>query len=66
MKENKYLHEVYIANKELIDNPTDYRVHNWGNYIPDDLRSGWINLSNEAKAAVFLCCEARANNEEWD
>ena len=61
MAQNKYLLEVYLSHKKIIDN---FQVFTWSDYIPGDIAADWSVLSKEVKAAVFLCCNKRVNDEE--
>jgi hypothetical protein len=40
--------------------------HDWRNYIPDDVRSLWKEMSVEARVISFFVAEKRANAENWD
>lgn len=42
------------------------RVHDWRNYVPEDLQCLWPELAMETKLVIFLMAEAQANGEEWD
>lgn len=42
------------------------RIHNWHNYIPDDLQAVWAQLSEETRAALFVVAQLLADNEEWE
>jgi hypothetical protein len=41
-------------------------VHDWRNYVVDHVRNMWIDLSREARYAVYLCCDDMASREHWD
>ncbi len=42
------------------------RVHDWRNYIPEELRSNWKDLSPETRLATALVAAHMADREEWD
>jgi hypothetical protein len=53
----------------LLENPQfdkSRRCHDWRNYIPDELRLAWKDLSYEARIAVFVAAEKQAHKEDWD
>lgn len=41
-------------------------VHDWRNYVPEEIRAVWGQLSKETRAAVFLMADRQASCEEWD
>lgn len=43
-----------------------HRVHNWRNYISDELRAMWQTFPDEQKRAIAKSAEERASHEEWD
>lgn len=42
------------------------RVHDWRNYIDDDLRAIWDTFSDAQKIAIAKSAQRQADNEEWD
>lgn len=42
------------------------RVHNWRNYINDDLREMWHTFTIEQKRAISKNADEQASDEEWD
>ncbi len=63
---DKYLSEDY---KKDIKNPNfenKGRVHNWRNYIDDEIKSLWYLLSEDAKLIAYIQAKRSAYNEEWD
>lgn len=42
------------------------RVHDWRNYVPDEVRAAWPSLDDTARIAVYLTANARAMAEEWE
>lgn len=42
------------------------RVHDWKNYISDDLRFIWPTFTDEQKAAIADNADDIANGEEWE
>lgn len=51
------------------DNPiwdNDNRVHNWHNYISEDLRELWPTFNPAQKQAIALSAEEAAGGEHWD
>lgn len=45
---------------------TTHRVHEWRNYIPEEMESMWADLPFEARVLVFMVCEEAAQRDEWD
>lgn len=44
----------------------EWRVHNWRNYITDDLRAMWHTFTDTQKIAIAQMAERQASNEQWD
>jgi hypothetical protein len=42
------------------------KVHNWRNYISEELREMWSTFSLKQKEALFNNAKDVANGEEWD
>lgn len=42
------------------------RIHNWRNYVSEDLKNHWENLSDTTKQVVSANLEDIASREEWD
>lgn len=42
------------------------RIHNWRNYVPEEIQSHWKKLSLETKLVVFRMAHIQAQNEEWE
>lgn len=42
------------------------RVHDWRNYISDELQAIWQTFSEEQKRLIAESAEVHANNEDWD
>ncbi len=42
------------------------RIHNWRNYVPDEIVKRWNELSRQDKLLVAWMCEEKASSEEWD
>ena len=42
------------------------RVHNWKNYINDDLRAAWDTFTVPQKRLMARNAEEEAGREEWD
>lgn len=60
---------------ELENPPLDYlepawdkagRVHEWKNYISEEIQGLWLTLIPELRAALARQAENNAWNEEWD
>lgn len=52
----------------LTDNPQfdrARRCHDWRNYIPDQLREIWKDMTVESRVVAFIMAEQRANQENW-
>lgn len=46
---------------------TDYdAVHNWRNYIGDELRAIWATFSDEQKRVIARQANITAEAEDWD
>jgi hypothetical protein len=41
-------------------------VHDWRNYIHDELRANWHLFSSEQKRLIANNAQVEADNEEWD
>lgn len=42
------------------------RVHNWRNYVNEDLRFIWDTFSNTQKTIIGKNAQEAADREEWD
>ena len=42
------------------------KVHDWRNYIPDDIRRLWPRLSQDARVVAVVIADMQAEKEEWD
>lgn len=42
------------------------RVHNWRNYINEELREMWHTFTIEQKRAISKNADEQADGEEWD
>lgn len=42
------------------------KIHNWKNYVPQEFKEIWGELSVDAKACIKYICEQQADKEEWD
>ena len=42
------------------------RVHDWRNYIEEDIREMWETFTIEQKRALVKNADEIASNEEWD
>lgn len=42
------------------------RIHDWRNYVGENVRSIWSKLDMETRAAIALDAYERANDEDWD
>lgn len=43
-----------------------WEVHNWRNYINEELREMWETFTPEQKLAIARMAEQLARNEDWD
>lgn len=41
-------------------------VHDWRNYVSEEVRKVWFSLPLIARLAVIDCCEEVADKENWD
>jgi hypothetical protein len=55
--------------------PSDYlapqwdkydRVHNWRNYVSDEVQAAWDSFTAAQKAMIARLCEKQAHSEDWD
>lgn len=55
--------------------PSDYlapqwdkyeRVHNWRNYVSDEVKEAWDSFTDQQKAMLARMCYVRASMEDWD
>ena len=51
---------------EYPDWSEEHRVHNWRNYVNDDLKLEWHNLTGIQKILISSSFECIASNEHWD
>jgi hypothetical protein len=42
------------------------RVHDWRNYVPDEVRALWRGLASEARGVAHIIAQDAADAEEWD
>lgn len=42
------------------------RVHDWRNYISDQLKAIWHTFTKVQKHAIYQNADAIAGNEEWE
>lgn len=42
------------------------RVHDWRNYIPDEIREVWSSMTVESRVVTYILAEKQANAEDWD
>jgi hypothetical protein len=42
------------------------RVHDWRNYVGDELRAMWDTFTDEQKRAIARNADVLADGEEWD
>ena len=42
------------------------KVHDWRNYISDEVRQMWESFTTEQKAAIARQADNLAGREEWD
>jgi hypothetical protein len=58
-----------IMNDEQYQNPdwdAGSHVHNWRNYISDEVQAMWLTFTPEQRAALGRQAQTQAENEEWD
>jgi hypothetical protein len=55
--------------------PTDYldpkwgkydRLHNWRNYVSEEVQAAWQTFTDIQKAMIARQCEQQAHAEDWD
>ena len=42
------------------------KCHDWRNYIPDEVRDAWSEMTVESRVMVYILAEKQANAEDWD
>jgi hypothetical protein len=42
------------------------KIHDWKNYVSDDLKSIWITFSDEQRQIIAANFNEMASREEWD
>lgn len=42
------------------------RVHNWKNYVSEELRAMWSTFTVEQRGAIYRSAEESAGREEWE
>jgi hypothetical protein len=42
------------------------KVHDWRNYVPDEIVDSWKNLTDREGKIIHYFCSERAENEAWD
>lgn len=42
------------------------KVHDWRNYVLDEYKEIWKQLSLETRVAIYRHCRVIADSEEWD
>lgn len=43
-----------------------YRMHNWCNYVPEEYKTLWSELSLEVRTAIYFMAQEQADKEEWE
>ena len=59
----------YLVTQALADpQPWDEggKVHNWRNYVTDDVRAIWHTFNPEQKVALARMADTFAGREEWE
>lgn len=54
---------------DFLNNPdfeNKSKVHDWRNYIPLDIQSIWLSLSEETRLIAAYMAERQADREDWD
>ncbi len=60
------LYEIVLCELENPNWNSGGRVHNWKNYVSDDIRKIWKQFSFREKRIIASYAEKLAQNEEWD
>lgn len=42
------------------------KCHDWRNYIPDEVRDAWPQMTVESRVMVYILAEKQANAENWE
>jgi len=42
------------------------RVHDWRNYVPEELQKDWNQLTERERQIIFVMADERASAEDWD
>lgn len=43
-----------------------HKVHDWKNYVPEELSEHWYELTERERKLIFILTEPMADREEWD
>lgn len=70
-KEERRLSQVLLEHREIgwTANPEfnkTRKCHDWRNYIPNELREVWKDMSYEARIVAYLVAKPQADREDWD
>lgn len=61
-KENeKYINPIWEEHPTIINH-----VHNWQNYVSDDMKKEWNNFTIYQRVILGMNAQHFADNEEWD
>ena len=57
--------------RETVDNPRNWnglwgRVHNWRNYVPEEVQKLWFDLPLETRLIIYKMANDLARREEWE
>jgi hypothetical protein len=66
--EEKY-NESFMLYKISLDKPEFHKsekVHDWRNYVGNNIIALWDTFTTEQRAAIALEAQTRASNEDWD
>jgi hypothetical protein len=57
---------IHETSAEIPKFGEESRVHDWRNYIPEELQKVWEDLPIEAKYAAYIVAYEQASKEDWD
>lgn len=67
----KYLNRAFseIAGINVLARP-DFKnagkVHDWRNYVPDEMKNNWNKLTDRERMIIIIICDEIASQEDWD
>lgn len=67
---DQLVHESHrVEIRDMLNNPqweNTQRIHDWRNYIPQEIRKLWDSLSEDSKMMAYYIAEEVATKEDWE